>query len=142
MNVPDPVRAEEVEGYLKAIAEITNDGPLPEGAWYREWDIPRTVAPAQIAAAVRDFAAEVFRRWGEIKSDPVPLAAWAERTLNAGRLRPTTAGNVLRVMVKPAAFYTHEPEHQAIIDAAAATGERAAGDISWSPACWRTWRQA
>ena len=98
-----PRSAREVRSILFQVADLTNQGTLPQGR-FRTWPIaanqpPLTggptisgpdakVSPDSIESELDDFCAGVWHRWPEISSDPVPLAAWAEWELNAGPLHP------------------------------------------------------
>jgi len=90
---PPPAGPAAVREHLFAVADGTNAGLLPEGP-LRTWPIggrdgkaPK-VPPADLEPAIDDFCQRVFRRWGELATDPVPLAAWAEWELNGGALHP------------------------------------------------------
>src|SRR5258708_3652685 len=95
--------AEDVSSLLFRIADLTNEGLLPEGR-FRTWSIEanqrsldgqRVVGgiaaktpPAEIPGAIERFCSELSSRWDELAKDPVPLAAWAEWELNGGKLHP------------------------------------------------------
>ena len=102
-NSPPPRSAKEVRDLLFTIADMTNEGLLPAGR-LRTWPIganqkaPQSgqavsgaqakVEPERIEAGLEEFCEVVHRRWGELESDPVPLASWAEWELNGGSLHP------------------------------------------------------
>ncbi|HVY68623.1 MAG TPA: hypothetical protein VHH73_01775, partial [Verrucomicrobiae bacterium] len=100
---PDPQNPDEVKALLFGVADRMNEGLLPAGR-LRTWPIgektvrlgdgpeqmisPAKAPPEEVERAVEQFCAELWRRWGELAVDPVPLAAWAEWELNGGTLHP------------------------------------------------------
>lgn len=93
---PPPAAGEAVSELLWRVADLTNAGLLPNGR-LRTWlaasparaaGCGARVAPEALPAALAEFAEAVHERWGELRGDPVPLAAWAEWQLNCGPLHP------------------------------------------------------
>jgi len=100
LEIVSPLHVRDV---LIRIADLTNDGLLPEGR-FRTWPIEanqRSVdglaivsgivakaLPAEIPNAVDEFCKMLWCRWGDLLQDPIPVAAWAEWELNGGRLHP------------------------------------------------------
>jgi hypothetical protein len=91
-----PRDPEQVLSLLWAIVDRTNEGLVPTGQRFRAWpsrSLPpapdyERVSPEELPAALDRFAAEVYRRWQELETDPVPLASWAEWELSGGSLHP------------------------------------------------------
>jgi hypothetical protein len=98
-----PKSGSSVRALLFAIADLTNDGLVPDGR-FRTWSIgahqpsasggaavsgpEAKIEPADIPAAIDRFSATIHERWNELSVDPIPLAAWAEWQLNGGALHP------------------------------------------------------
>jgi hypothetical protein len=99
-----PASGEAVLQILLTVADMTNDGLLPDGRW-RTWPIgawapaadgsataisgpEAKVPPELLPEATRSFCETVQGRWRELGHDPVPLASWAEWQLNGGVLHP------------------------------------------------------
>ena len=82
-----PASEREVRDLLFQIADLTNDGLLPAGR-LRMWDIDGKTPPGRLEGEIDAFCAAVFDRWGELKGDAAPLAAWAEWELCGGPLHP------------------------------------------------------
>ena len=92
-GAPDPGSPADVKAMLFKIADLTNDGLLPDGSGrFRKWDVSNAgvskTAPKDIPKGVDDFCRQVYSRWSEVKKDPIPLAAFAEWELNGGKLHP------------------------------------------------------
>ncbi len=85
---PLPSTRLETEKLLLRIADITNDGLLPEGR-LRTWSIsPQHVPPKHLQQALDEFCDRLPERASKYLLDPIPVAAWAEWQLNGGSLHP------------------------------------------------------
>jgi predicted ABC-type ATPase len=72
-----------------AMANATNHGLVPQGKVFREWDTEHNaVKYTDVPQEFDKFCEELHNRQGEIKTDPVGLAAWTEHKLNFGDLHP------------------------------------------------------
>lgn len=80
-------KVRDIEEILRELGRIVSDGLLPAGLW-RAWDIAGKVPVEQLGAAISSFNRKLCERIHELKSDPIPLAAWAEWELNGGSLHP------------------------------------------------------
>ena len=73
------------------LADIVNDGLLPAGVRWREWDFPVAMGAvpkvpfAELPARMAEFAGRVAARRD---GDRFALAAWVEWELNYGTLHP------------------------------------------------------
>jgi len=84
--LPTPRNGKDVLSVLWQIEAITNGGLLPTSSRLRTWRATRgsaenpilLVDPEQLPAAIDRFSDVIQNRWGELQSDPVPLASWAE----------------------------------------------------------------
>lgn len=95
---PRPSNTAEVAGRIQSIESEVNRGLLAHGR-FRTWSPARVEADTfanqipceQISAALNQFAATLYQRWGELKYDPYPLAAFAEWSIQ-GPLHPYYQG--------------------------------------------------
>jgi len=104
-NAPAPTHAADVRALLDRVASMVTEGLLPDPEQpLRTWEIGANqrstdgkepvaggeakVSPEDLPAAMDAFCAEVHQRWGDLVTDPVPVAAWVEWELNGGALHP------------------------------------------------------